>query len=335
MSKKKITFKTAVKFSLTLLFSAACLYYAGRKTEFSKVWNDVRTMRLEFLGLTGLMAMFIMSIRAFRWHQVLKRERNFPFSNTFWSTAIGYLANNILPARAGEVIRSVILGLSSGIRKSLVIATTLTERVLDAGVLLSLAFVMLRFTADLPTSFQAAWRVLLPVLIGLLIVIGVSPLMQNQWLKVIGLIPFTRLRTKLQDLFIGLMDGVRVFHSWRLMTGFLALSAIIWLLDAFAMSVLARAFGAELTIPQATIFIAALGFASSVPSTPGYVGVFQAIAVTLLPIFGVPADRAFLLISTYQILSFVVTLMLGGTGWVIMQRRLGTQRLARELEAAE
>ena len=93
--------------------------------------------------------------------------------------------------------------------------------------------------------------------------------------------------------------------------------------------------GSTLTIPQAIIFAAALGFASSIPSTPGFVGVFQAVAVILLPIFGIPADRAFLLVSIMQLMGLVTTGCLGGIGWFVMQRRLGAARLEQELAEAD
>lgn len=106
---------------------------------------------ISLLGLT---------LRSLRWHQVVRRERAFAFSNTFYATAIGYLGNNILPARAGELVRSVVLGLSAGIRKSLVLATALTERIIDAGILLLLAFIMLGFTVKLPSAIQQTWSTL-------------------------------------------------------------------------------------------------------------------------------------------------------------------------------
>jgi hypothetical protein len=65
------------------------------------------------------------------------------------------------------------------------------------------------------------------------------------------------------------------------------------------------------------------------------VGVFQAIAVALLPVFGMKESQAFLMISFFQVMFLAVTLVLGGYGWFVMQRRIGKARLAREIEEAE
>jgi glycosyltransferase 2 family protein len=332
MSSHKSRLKSVLKFFLTVLISGACLYFAARKIELQKLQDDLRSLAPAFALLAALVSFTAIAGRALRWHFVLRREREFPYSTSFWATFIGYLANNILPARAGEVIRSVVLGLGADIRKSLVLATALTERILDAGILMMMAFVMMRFAPQLPETIRKSWFILLPVIGGILILVFLAPLMQNFWLKIAALLPIgDKLREKVRNLLIGLIDGVRKFHSIRLLLVFVCLSVLIWLFDAVSMFMIARALGSEISIPQATIFIAALGFASSVPSTPGYVGVFQAIAVLLLPVFGITEHRAFLIVSLFQVMQLIVTALLGVPGWFIMQRRIGAARLEKEL----
>ncbi len=332
MSSAKSRIKSVLKFFLTVAISGICLYFAARKIELQKLQDDLRSLVPEFVLFAAFISFSSVAGRALRWHLVLRRERKFPYSTSFWATSIGYLANNILPARAGEVIRSVVLGLGADIRKSLVLATALTERILDAGILMMMAFLMMRFAPQLPETVRKSWLFLLPVISSILVLVFLAPLMQNFWLRIAALLPIgDKLREKVKNLLVGLIDGVRKFHSIRLLLVFILLSVIIWLLDAVGMLMIARALGSEITIPQATIFIAALGFASSVPSTPGYVGVFQAIAVILLPVFGITEHRAFLIVSLFQLTGLVVTALLGAPGWFIMQRRIGAARLEKEL----
>lgn len=332
-SFKKNRLKSVVKFSITLVISGVCLYFAARKIEWEKLQQDLRSMNVGFALLATIVLFSGIAGRALRWHLVLRRERKFAYSTSFWATFIGYLANNVLPARAGEVIRSVVLGLGADIRKSLVLATALTERILDAGILMMMAFVMMRFAPELPEVIRKSWFILLPVIGGILLLVFLAPLMQNFWLHLVGFLPIgENLRAKIRGLLVGLMDGVRKFYHIRLLFLFVLLSIIVWAVDSVGMMFVARALGSELTLPQATIFIAALGFASSVPSTPGYVGVFQAIAVLLLPVFGVTEHRAFLIVSVFQMNSLIVTALFGAPGWFIMQRRIGAARLEKELE---
>lgn len=335
-SHKNSILKTGLKILLTFAISGACLYFAGRKIEFTKILHDLKSLQIGFVLCAALFSMVGLSIRAMRWHQVVRREKQFAFSNTFWSTAIGYLANNILPARAGEVIRSVILGLSSGIRKSLVLATALTERIIDAGVLLLLAVVMLQFTDKFPPSIRDSWYLLLPIVAVILLAVFLSPFIEGFLHKIPQMVPANAgIKEKLRGLISGMLDGIRVFHNVRLLAVFLLTTIVIWCIDAFVFILLAQSLGSTLTIPQAIIFSAALGFASSIPSTPGFVGVFQAVAVLLLPVFGIPADRAFLLVSIAQLMGLATTGFLGGIGWFVMQKRIGAARLEQELAEAE
>jgi len=334
--RKKSPLKTLLKILLTIGISGACLYFAARRIEFAKITSDLKSLKIGFVLLAALVSMVALSIRAVRWHQVVRREKPFAFSNTFWATAIGYLANNILPARAGEVIRSVVLGVSSGIRKSLVLATALTERIIDAGVLLLMAVIMLQFTDKFPASIRDSWYLLLPIVAGVLIAVFLSPFIEGLLHKIPQVMPANAgIKEKLRGLITGMLDGIRVFHNFRLLAVFLLTTVVIWCIDATVFIMLAYSLGSVLTVPQAIIFSAALGFASSIPSTPGFVGVFQAVAVLLLPVFGIPADRAFLLVSIMQLMGLATTGCLGGVGWFIMQRRIGAARLDQELAEAD
>jgi glycosyltransferase 2 family protein len=327
---------SSLKLVLAFGVSGLCLYYSVRNIEINAILNELANVRMVPVLLAALISFAVLSLRAWRWHQVLRRERDFAFSNTYWANAIGYLANSVLPARAGDLIRSVVLGLSTGIRKSLVLATSLTERMLDAAVLLLLAWFMLLFTVDLPPAFRTIWTIALPAILSLVVVAFISPFVQIFWVRCLHWLPVgTSLKSGLEKFLNGMLDGVRVFHNPWFLGKFLFLTLIIWCVDATLFVVIASAFGATLTFPQSIIFVAIIGFASSVPSTPGYVGVYQAIAVALLPVFGMKESQAFLLASFFQLMFLTLTLGLGSVGWVIMQRRIGTVQLRQEISNAE
>lgn len=324
-----------VRLLLTLLVSGLSLYYAAQRIEFTALRAEIGKLDWWFAAPAAAASVAALSLRSLRWHLVLVREKKIAFSNTYWANSMGYLGNNILPARAGEVIRSVVLALTTGIRKSMVLATALTERMLDAGILLVLAFVMLQFTQALPAPVQGLWSLMLPLVLGLLVAAFAAPLLQGFWLGLLDILPLpVSLKTRSRQLLLGLLDGIRVFHHARLLFVFLFLTCIIWAVDAAVFIALAQALGAQLTLPQAIVFTAALGFASSIPSTPGFVGVFQAVAVLVLPVFGVSAGKAFLMVSFFQVMFLAITLLIGGYGWLVMRRRIGHARLKSELNAA-
>jgi uncharacterized membrane protein YbhN (UPF0104 family) len=105
---KKSHVASVLKSILTLIISGICLYYAARNIEWTRIWQDIRTMQPAYAAVAGLITVVAISMRALRWHLVVRGERPLSLSNTFWATWIGYLGNNILPARAGEFIRIII-----------------------------------------------------------------------------------------------------------------------------------------------------------------------------------------------------------------------------------
>lgn len=323
-------------FTLTLLVSAACLYYAILKIDTTLLGSEITNMRWQHLLPAIVLSVTALSLRSLRWHLVLQQEKAFPFSNTFCANAVGYFGNMVLPARAGELLRAVLLALATGMRRSAVFASAMLERILDAGVLLALAFSMLHFTAALPPQLNRLWHYLLPLVLAIIAFLFAVPLARHFWLRLISHLPLPhRWREKLQHIATGLLDGIQAYQSPKVLCIFLFLSFVIWCVDAAALIFVAALFAAELSLPQAIVFSAALGFASSLPSTPGFVGVFQAVAVLLLPLFGVSPHKAFVLVSFFQLLLLLLLSLFGGAGWLILRERIDRARLRHELDAVK
>jgi uncharacterized membrane protein YbhN (UPF0104 family) len=96
--------------------------------------------------------------------------------------------------------------------------------------------------------------------------------------------------------------------------GFVAFTMVIWLLDGFGTTIMARALNLSLTLPQALLLLVALGLSSAVPSTPGYIGVYQFVAVTVLPVFGFTNSQAIAYILASQAFTFAIVSVLGMVG---------------------
>jgi len=103
---------TAMKrwqFWLGILISLCFLYFALRGLELEKAWQAVREARYLWF-LPGVAVYFVgVWVRAWRWHYLLRPLKKIPTRTMFPIVTIGYMGNNIFPARAGEVLRAVIL----------------------------------------------------------------------------------------------------------------------------------------------------------------------------------------------------------------------------------
>jgi uncharacterized membrane protein YbhN (UPF0104 family) len=102
------------------------------------------------------------------------------------------------------------------------------------------------------------------------------------------------------------LQGIRSFHDRSRLFRFVAMTAIIWFLDGVLTVVGARAIGVEISLPIAFLLVAGLGLGSALPSTPGYVGIYQFVAVSVLTPFGISKNSAVAYILLFQALSMVV-----------------------------
>lgn len=301
--------------ALSLVLAAALLYLALRKVS----WTELAaTLRQGDLGLLVL-AVGILSlssvVRGVRWRVLLSAEKTLPLSTVFWATMTGYLGNAYLPARAGEVVRSVLIGQKGGISKSFTLATALTERLVDALILVVLSAIGVSTLFQLPAELTRIIRIM-----GVVSAIGAvallaAPHMGSLAQNLIGRLPVSAaLRERIGLLATNFLTGAGALQHWRRLALFMFCSLGIWTLDTLCGLTVARAFSLDLNPLQVFILLAALGLASALPSTPGYVGVYQFVAIAVLVPFGLSEAQALAYILGYQGVNYVVITLWGLIG---------------------
>jgi uncharacterized protein (TIRG00374 family) len=119
------------------------------------------------------------------------------------------------------------------------------------------------------------------------------------------------LAAKVEGLVRGLAAGASVLRSPSRVISVSLWSLVHWLVNAAAFWVAARAFGIALDFPGALLLQGVLAFGIAVPSTPGFIGPFEAVIVAVLALFAVPQELAFSYAITYHITTFVPITLLG------------------------
>jgi len=277
-----------------------------------------------------------MVLRSLRWRVLLSAEKKVAPLTVFWATMAGYLGNNFLPARAGELIRSAALGHKAGLSKSWVFATALTERLLDvvALVLFSLAAVLLLPSSvlGLPSSawLVRAWKLMGTVGVAGIIIILAAPRFEGPFRRLLERLPGpARLRERLLGMLAQFLSGMRAIANPSRGSAFAGLTILIWLTDAIGATISSRAFGLDLTLPMALMLLAGLGLSSAIPSTPGYVGVYQFVAVAVLVPLGCPRSGVLAYIITSQVVGYTIVTFWGLLGlWRLQVSPAGLRRPA-------
>ncbi len=297
---------------LAAVIAVFLLALAIRGVSWTEMIDTVRRSDPVIILLVIVLTSINLFFRGIRWGILISGEKRLQPMTMFWATTDGYLGNALLPARAGELIRSAIVGIKTGIGTSFVFATALTERIIDAGVLVFIGMILLPGVSGLPASIPTALRVMAVIAAAGLLVILAFPFIEKGVHKILLKLPIPEgWKAKLDGIFERFALGTRAFVNPARAAGFLGFTPVIWLLDGFITVELAKALSLSLNLTQALLLMVALGLASALPSTPGYVGIYQFVATTILPIFGMTKSEALTFILCYQALGIIVYLFWG------------------------
>jgi uncharacterized protein (TIRG00374 family) len=305
----------AIYWVISLALAGAFLYYSLRGIEWKSVWTTLKAAHpMVVVSAAGIMSVALF-LRSYRWRVLLSAQQQVSVPLAFWATSAGYLGNNVLPARAGEVVRTLMISRRSGMSKAFVLTTALSERVVDAIALITISAVVL---LTLPT--QSGWlaHAARPfAILGLAgaAAIALLPIFEAFWFRFLARVPLPeRLRHPIESILAHVLDGIRSFHDPGRLGKFLFFTAIIWFLDGVTTVVASSSIGISIQLPVAFLLVAGLGLGSALPSTPGYVGIYQFVAVSMLSPFGVSKTDAIAYILLYQAMNYAVVLLWGLMG---------------------
>ncbi len=294
------------QFWLGVLISAIFLYFVVRKLDWLEFWQTLQSANYWWI-LPGVAVYFVaVWARAWRWHYLLKPVKAIKTRVMFPITCIGYMGNNIYPARAGEVLRAVILKRKEGVPISASLATIIVERIFDGVVMLAFVFVnltQLAQLADVSVPF-GKWEVTIQDLaiwgsvafIGALVIFLLAAMFPKvtarigQWF-IDRLLP-VRIREKTSGIMHKFLDGLESLRSPANVLMVFLTSVIIWLLETVKYWFVLHAFGLEGQVSFFTLMLmnGVVNLATTIPAAPGYLGTFDAPGIAVLEASGV--DKA-------------------------------------------
>ena len=307
---------------VSLSISAVLLYFALRGVDWHRVWQIIThaNLLLVFAGLA--LISWSSFVRSLRWRILLNAEGRFSIPTVFWATMAGYLGNSVLPARAGEVLRTVLISNQSTLSKAYVLTTALGERMMDVIALVLAGAIALMGVHPQPAWMHDVSRGMAAIAIAGALFVVIVPHTGRLLESILKRLPMPgAVRPVLLRLTEQILLGVRAFHDWRRLGSFSALTVVIWLSDGVATVVGGQALGVHISFPVAMLLLTGLGLGSALPSTPGYVGVYQFVAITTLTPFGISRDAALAYILTAQAMNYVLVMMWGLPGLYLLRRR--------------
>jgi uncharacterized protein (TIRG00374 family) len=284
------------------------------------VARHVRSAHPGPLALAVLLGTLTFPVRWIRW-RVLLRESIGPLqpSAALWhAVAVGFMANNLLPLRAGELVRSYTAARLGGLRFTTVLSSIAVERIFDGLTVVALLTLAL-IASDLPASLTVAGVSVAHVAqvgatisgIAFLSALAVvaAPLTAEHVIR--RLIPSESVAGKLSNMVEGIRQGLLVLRTPFRLLLVVFWSLVLWLGNALAFYVGFAAFDIPVSYLGALLLQGLLILGISIPSTPGFFGPFEAVIVAVLALYGIPNDVAFSYGIAYHITSFIPITLLG------------------------
>ena len=287
---------------LGLIISAIFLWLAFRKVDFTLVWQQLRTANLAYVAL-GIVAYFLaLFIRTWRWKVLLLPMKRISLLRLFPVLSAGYMANNIYPARAGDLLRTVLLRKKEEVPISASLATIIVEHLFDGIAILALVLLNLRQLTNFATNSQwvgiietsAFW---VGLVFGLILLVFVSMVLLPEKMHrfttwVINHLVPAKLREPVGGIIEKFTVGLRVLRSPLQSLLVMLQSVMIWVVEAGLYWGVMKAMGLQLSFQSLLMVVGIVNLVLLVPAAPGGLGTFDAATKSMMELFGVSPENA-------------------------------------------
>jgi len=328
-----------------LVVTVGLLAWALHGVDAAALVGHLRRANPWLMLATITLATLTFPLRAIRWRLILRGTNGtrLPLGALWHATAIGFMANNLLPVRAGEVARAYAAQQAASVRFTTALASIVVERLFD-GLMLVALFTLALVAPSFPrhamiggVRLSGLATVGAALFAGILIVALFVVHRPAPWIALLARVAHAVLPARLADrvthLAQGLVAGLDVLKSPGRFLGVAAWSLVLWLVNAASFAVCFRAFGLPVPPEGALLLQGVIGFGVALPSSPGFVGVFEAATRGTLALYGVDATRAVSYAVAYHIGTFFPITLLGLASLSRMRLHLAELRGAAAAEA--
>ena len=275
--------KKPIWLSLQIGVSTLFVWLAFREISWEELSNSFVGVSAGLVLVSMVLNLFSCWLRAVRWQFLMKPIQGISQHRVFSALMIGFMVNNILPFRLGEIARAYALKNSDGISFSAVMGTVVIERILDVFFLL-IIFASLLFWFPFPDWVRAGSLLIGLVIAGATLFLWVLARRSEiafSWVRRVSSVFGQSTADRAESVMRSFVNGVRFSHSIRDYAMISVLSVFIWLSYIYVIHTMMLAChfdAAGLGLGDATVVMVFTSFAIMIPAAPGYVGTFHEIA---------------------------------------------------------
>ena len=269
---------------LTNLISLLCMAWVLNGAGLQYIWFEIQHMRYRWVALAVLADVFVYLLHGWRWKLLLKPVQTVRFAHAVEAIYVGLFANEVLPLRAGELIRCFLLSKSADVPLSVSFASALIELIFD-GIWLMACFFYCLHMGKLPGVLLKGGYILGLLIVLLTAVLGYAMYARKQSIALFFGMAWPRwFNTLIEDLHL-------IGHSRYLYFSFLVSGAYML---AQMLPIYLLVIANKLTVPWTASFtmLVLLRLSSIVPQAPGNLGSFQWVTAHTLIMFGLASGHA-------------------------------------------
>lgn len=298
----------------SLLISVVCFYFAFRNISWAETWRAMREANYFYLAGTIVVTLGSVWLRAYRWKFMLDPVKPVAVNGLYSSTMIGFMANNVLPARLGEFVRAYAVGRVFGISKSAAFATIVIERAFDMVTLvfcLGLTLMVVRLSPELQFMGEIAMAVTVAMFVVLVIFRQQRARVARFFEGLTRRLP-EKSRQRSDRLLHSFIDGLEVLAKGGHIAAILILSLVMWATVMLSFDLAVRAFALPLPWYGSMVLVVVVSLGLMIPSGPGFAGTFEAAMIwALLRFPGISKEQAASCAIMYHVTQFVPITVIG------------------------
>jgi len=309
----KISWRGAIGLALTV----GLLWWVFRDVPWSEVVEVLHQANIPLALLSVVVATMIFPLRALRWRPILHAVApNLPFGPLWRATAMGFMANNVLPTgRMGELVRAYALTRETPVTFSAAFASLVVDRVFDGFVVLLLMVLAMldpAFPAGVSATTYAGTGA--AVIVGIAVVLYAIVFFPDRLIRLYELFArrvAPRFEERGRVLLRAFADGLSVLrHPGRFLVVLLWALAL-WVTQAVAFWIMFKALGIDAPFSAALFVQGLIVLFVALPSTPGFFGLFEAAAKVGLVMYGVSEGLAVAWGFIFHVLSLIPITLIG------------------------
>lgn len=310
-----------LKFWIGATVSVGLLVFLFSKVDFRTLWAVMKAADPVYVAAATVINLVFFGVRAVRWRYLLAPvKKDVPIGGLLSATMIGFMANNVLPARLGEVVRAYAIGHRESLPASSAFASIVVERLFDSMSVLLLLVYVLVFLPPQVAGGEAAAAIRKAGIISLVAYIALVAVIVA---LVMAPERFTRMVRAACGIFSGSLaekagamaekfaHGLGVVKDPRLLLLILFYSALHWAPLFIPIWLLFKAFGYGYGVYISIFFLVATCFSVALPSTPGFVGTFEAAGAGAMMLLGMGKVQALGFTLLAHMTNFIPVTLIG------------------------